>query len=66
VSNYESPQGSERVQVIVSEAGLAYGDPEAEPQREVKCNACYGTGLVEVHGQETDCIECGGYGTVLV
>jgi hypothetical protein len=35
-------------------------------QREVPCPAhCYG-GLVEVHGQETDCITCEGYGTILV
>ena len=46
------------------------GDPyeyEEEPeQREVRCPARCLNGLVEVHGQETDCITCEGYGTILI
>ncbi len=34
--------------------------------REVRCSFCRGSGLVEVQGQETDCIECEGMGSVLV
>lgn len=37
-----------------------------ENQFEVKCARCHGSGLVMVHGQETDCIDCEGYGSVLV
>lgn len=32
--------------------------------REVPCPAHCNGGLVEVHGQETDCITCEGYGTI--
>lgn len=32
---------------------------------EVRCTRCRGRGWVEVCGQETDCIDCEGYGTVL-
>jgi hypothetical protein len=40
---------------------------EEEPeQREVPCPAHCRNGLVEVHGQETDCITCEGFGTILV
>lgn len=34
-----------------------------EPEgRLVPCNVCHHTGLVEVQGQETDCMECDGEG----
>lgn len=55
MSNYAEYLEPEEVDVIESE------------HREVPCNArgCRG-GIVEVHGQETDCIECEGYGSVLI
>jgi DnaJ-class molecular chaperone len=37
-----------------------------EQQREQPCSRCKGLGTVEVHGQETDCIACEGWGSVLI
>lgn len=52
MSNYETVEPVEEVR-------------EAEPKT-IRCNVCHGSGLVEVHGQETDCLECEGYGDLLV
>jgi hypothetical protein len=52
VSNYDWPDEAEEVQ--------------ENEEREVPCPAHCRNGLVEVHGQETDCITCEGYGTILV
>jgi hypothetical protein len=47
-----------------------YDEPEevredgSEAVSEVPCPAHCNGGLVEVHGQETDCITCEGYGTI--
>lgn len=55
-SNYEPEIWDEEVR-----------ENEDEPtQREVSCPAHCRNGLVEVHGQETDCITCEGYGTILI
>lgn len=37
---------------------------DPEEVREVPCPSHCNGGLVEVHGQETDCITCEGYGTI--
>jgi RecJ-like exonuclease len=37
-----------------------------EQHREQPCSRCKGLGTVEVHGQETDCITCEGWGSVLI
>lgn len=60
MSNYRLDDEPDEVRV--------YEDPEdAEPtQHEVTCPAHCMNGLVEVHGYETDCITCEGYGTLLV
>ena len=44
------------------------GAPEKvrETVQEKVCSRCRGTGSVELHGQETDCIECEGWGSVLI
>lgn len=39
---------------------------EPDEGHEVRCSRCHGSGLVLVHGQETDCIDCEGYGSVYV
>lgn len=41
-------------------------DDEEPEQTEVRCPAHCRNGIVEVHGQETDCITCEGMGTILV
>jgi hypothetical protein len=55
-SNYYGPDWVEEVHV----------SEDVAEQREVPCPAHCNGGLVEVHGQETDCITCEGYGTILV
>lgn len=54
-SNYVATDEPEEVRV-----------DDSSDQREVRCNRCHGTGLVEIYDQETDCIDCEGYGTVLI
>ncbi len=49
---------------MMSNYGPFYEDENA--LKTVKCQACHGSGLVEVHGQETDCIECEGWGDIEV
>jgi RecJ-like exonuclease len=59
----------QRARAPVSSYYAEAPEPEEvrEPQqREIRCNVCKGSGLVEVFDQETDCIECEGYGTVLI
>lgn len=41
-------------------------EPVEKVRVEVPCHRCHETGLVIVHGQETDCLDCEGYGTVLI
>ena len=50
-SNYELPEDPEMVQ---------------ETQEEKPCPRCRGLGTVLVHGQETDCIDCDGWGSILI
>jgi DnaJ-class molecular chaperone len=52
MSNYDYPPLPEEVR--------------EEAKKERRCQRCHGSGLVEVHGQETDCIDCEGYGSVLI
>lgn len=56
VSNYVDLEEPEEVRV----------NEEEPEQHEVPCPAHCRNGLVEVHGYETDCITCEGYGTLLV
>lgn len=39
---------------------------EDDQGREIPCTRCRGRGWVLVHDQETDCIDCEGYGSVIV
>lgn len=55
-SYYDWPEEAEEVHVI----------EEDEEQQEVPCPSHCRNGLVEVHGQETDCITCEGFGTILI
>jgi DnaJ-class molecular chaperone len=50
-SYYDEPEGPEEVRVAKNER---------------LCTRCKGSGSVELHGQETDCIDCEGYGSVLI
>lgn len=34
--------------------------------QERTCPRCKGLGSVELHGQETDCIDCDGWGSILI
>lgn len=54
-SNYVSRFEADEVHETSSEEGL-----------EVPCKRCYGSGIVYVHDQETDCIDCEGMGSVIV
>lgn len=49
-----------------AQPSTAVREDELEGQVEVRCSRCHGTGLVEVYDQETDCIDCEGYGTVFI
>jgi DnaJ-class molecular chaperone len=35
-------------------------------QSEKRCPRCRGLGTVQLHGQETDCTHCDGWGSVLI
>lgn len=37
-----------------------------EPTREIPCSACRGLGYVWIQDQESDCIDCEGYGSVVI
>jgi DnaJ-class molecular chaperone len=39
---------------------------EAENTEERPCRRCHGTGLVYIQDEETDCMDCEGWGSVLV
>lgn len=39
-------------------------DTDTEESQWVPCHRCHGSGLVEVRGQETDCLDCEGEGAV--
>ena len=60
MSNYDDPWADE--------ISLMYDDWDEDEveEREAPCPAHCRNGLVEVHGQETDCITCEGYGTILI
>lgn len=49
---------------VVSASGHAYSDDTGK--REVPCPARCRDGIVLVDGFESDCIECGGFGNILV
>jgi DnaJ-class molecular chaperone len=54
-SYYESQYEDEEVYVTVDQA-----------QEERPCTRCRGTGSVDLHGQDTDCLDCEGYGSILI
>lgn len=64
-SNYVGPLDAEEVHDD-DDDWYRYEDPLTDPRTEVQCMRCRGTGLVEIHDQETDCLDCEGYGTVLI
>ena len=61
MSNYDYRNGLSGVREAKEQEHSLVGD---EPY-EVRCNVCKGSGLEIIQGQETDCMNCEGYGTVL-
>lgn len=39
---------------------------DSDDREEIRCPRCHGTGIEYVQDQETDCLNCEGYGTILV
>lgn len=62
-SYYDTP-------VVYQKVDVDYLDWEEQEgmkvRTEQRCMRCKGTGMVYVHDQETDCLNCEGYGTILV
>lgn len=43
-----------------------WANEDDEVRVEQVCSVCRGSGVVVVHDQETDCIECEGFGSVVI
>lgn len=41
-------------------------DDDAEVREEKICKRCRGTGQIVLHGQDTDCEDCEGWGSFLI
>lgn len=67
MSYYDSREAVETLHESFDEGDEPdYFDFTETVEKEIPCPAHCDNGLVLVHGQETDCIECEGYGSVLI
>ena len=61
------PDQPEEVDVFAWDGSIWGGPTDGTlSDNERTCARCRGLGVVEVRGQESDCIDCDGYGSVLI